>query len=108
MFQQEQYMQPPVLERSAPLTNDTGDDDDDYDPPMLQENVSHIDNANFKLIKNMPNEHCNCHPHHDHDHWIFVRSSVMLAEWKTKYYYYFWKQLFPKYTYSTYFKQLKM
>ena len=52
MFQQEQYMQPPVLERSAPLTNDTGDDDDDYDPPMLQENVSHIDNANFNLIKN--------------------------------------------------------
>ena len=36
-------MQPPVLERSAPLTYDTGDDDDDYDPPMLQENVSHID-----------------------------------------------------------------
>ena len=88
MFQQEQYMQPPVLERSVPLTNDTGDDDDDYDPPMLQENVSHIDNANFKLIKNMANEHCNCHPHHDH--WIFVRSSVMLAEWKTKFYYYFW------------------
>ena len=52
MFQQEQHMQPPVLERSAPLTNDTGDDDDDYDPPMLQENVSHIDNANFNLIKN--------------------------------------------------------
>ena len=51
MFQQEQYMQPPVLERSAPLTNDTGDDDDDYDPPMLQENVGHIDNANFNLIK---------------------------------------------------------
>ena len=44
-------MQPPVLERSAPLTNDTGDDDDDYDPPMLQENVGHTDNANFNLIK---------------------------------------------------------
>ena len=54
------------LERSAPLTNDTGDDDDDYDPPTLQENVTHIDNANFKLIKDMANEHCNCHPHHDH------------------------------------------
>ena len=36
MFQQEQYMQPPVLERSAPLTNDTGDDDDDYDPPCCR------------------------------------------------------------------------
>ena len=45
-------MQPPVLEHSAPLTNDTGDDDDDYDPPVLQENISHIDNANFSLIKN--------------------------------------------------------
>ena len=61
-------MQPLVLERSAPLTNDTGDDDEHYDPPVLQENVSNIGNANFKLIKNTTNEHCNCHPHHDHDH----------------------------------------
>ena len=45
-------MQPPVLEHSAPLTKDTCDNDDDYDPPMLQENLSHIDNANFNLIKN--------------------------------------------------------
>ena len=42
IFQQEQYMQ---LERNAPVTNDTADVDYDYDPPMFQQDVSHIVNS---------------------------------------------------------------
>ena len=38
-------MQLTVLECSAPVTNNTADVDYDYDPPMFQQNVSHIVNS---------------------------------------------------------------
>ena len=38
-------MQLLVLERSAPIINDTAEDNYDYDPPMFQQKVSYIVNS---------------------------------------------------------------